>query len=148
MIVWDQLDSAVEAIASSFGKPNDHIRLLVCMVLQTPIGIIMHLFIKDPTYRHLFNIVVGINLQVYMYRHEVVHIFLMAYLSYAIMIFTPRRDQHKYCTTFLIIYMLFQHLNSMITDYGGYHMEVTAHTMLEMTKIWGLTWALRDGYLP
>ena len=36
----------------------------------------------------------------------------------------------------------------MITDYGGYHMEVTAHTMLEMTKIWGLSWALRDGYLP
>ena len=33
----------------------------------------------------------------------------------------------------------------MLFDYGGYHMEVTTHTMLEMTKLWGLSWAMRDG---
>lgn len=26
-------------------------------------------------------------------------------------------------------------------------MEVTAHTMLEMTKLWGLSWSLRDGFV-
>ena len=36
---------------------------------------------------------------------------------------------------------------SMDKDYGGFHMEVTAHTMLEVTKLWGLTWSFRDGYI-
>lgn len=43
--------------------------------------------------------------------------------------------------------MLAQHIKSMLFDYGGYHMEVTTHTMLEMTKLWGLSWAMRDGIM-
>lgn len=117
------------------------------MILQLPIGLVLHLFLRNAVARHLFNIVVGITLQVYMYRWEVWHIFFMGYVSYAIMVFTPRAQQHKYCTAFLFIYMLGQHIKSMIFDYGGYHMEATAHTMLEMTKLWGLSWALRDGFV-
>ena len=82
-----------------------------------------------------------------MYRWEVVHIFILGYVTYAIMMFAPRNEQHKICIGWLISYMLGQHMLSMYKDYGGWNMEVTAHTMLEVTKLWGLTWSFRDGYI-
>ena len=82
-----------------------------------------------------------------MYRWEVIHVFIIAYVSYALMMFSPRESQHKVVTIFLVFYMWGQHISSMYNDYGGFHMEVTAHTMLEVTKIWGLTWSFRDGFI-
>lgn len=82
-----------------------------------------------------------------MYRWEAIHIFIIAYVAYALMMFSPRDSQHKVVTAFLVIYMWGQHISSMWRDYGGWRMEVTAHTMLEVTKIWGLTWSFRDGFL-
>lgn len=73
-----------------FGKPDDHIRLLLCMIIQIPIGFFINMFLKDPLSRNMFNIVVGVVLQVYMYRWEVVHIFVLAYVTYAIMMIAPR----------------------------------------------------------
>lgn len=36
----------------------------------------------------------------------------------------------------------------MMTDFGGYNMDVTTYTMLLMTKLWGLTFAYKDGAEP
>jgi hypothetical protein len=33
----------------------------------------------------------------------------------------------------------------MVTDFGGYNMDVTSYTMILMTKLWGLSWAYKDG---
>jgi hypothetical protein len=33
----------------------------------------------------------------------------------------------------------------MYTDFGGYNMDVRTYTMLLMTKLWGLTFAYKDG---
>lgn len=115
------------------------------MVLQIPIGVFINLCLKAPAVRHLFNIVVGIFLQVYMFRWQVGHIFLMAYVSYAIMMFAPRATQHKYNVAWLFGYMLYQHISAMLHEYGGYNMDVTTHTMLEVTKLWGLAFAFKDG---
>jgi len=33
----------------------------------------------------------------------------------------------------------------MMNDYGGYHADVTTHTMVLIAKLWGFSWAYRDG---
>ena len=79
-------------LGSTLGKPDDHIRIIVCMMLQVVIGFVLHLFIRGALSRYIFNIVVGVSLQIYMYRWEFLHIFAMGYLTYAIMMFAPRKD--------------------------------------------------------
>jgi len=36
---------------------------------------------------------------------------------------------------------------AMYLDYGGFNMDVTTYTMLLFTKIWGLSFAYKDGAL-
>ena len=62
MIVWDQCDQIVAVLAGAFGKPDDHVRLLFCMVLQMPIGLFINLYLRQAVYRNMFNIVVGLIL--------------------------------------------------------------------------------------
>jgi hypothetical protein len=33
----------------------------------------------------------------------------------------------------------------MMTDFGGFNMDVTTYTMILVTKLWGLSWAFKDG---
>ena len=33
----------------------------------------------------------------------------------------------------------------MHIDYGGFNMDITTYTMILVTKLWGLSWAFRDG---
>ena len=33
----------------------------------------------------------------------------------------------------------------MMNDYGGYHADVTTYTMVLIAKLWGFSWAYRDG---
>ena len=60
----------------------------------------------------------------------------------------PRGTQHKYVLAYISIYLSLQHLYSMYTDFGGYNMDVRTYTMLLCIKIWGLTFAYKDGGEP
>lgn len=86
------MDAAMGAIAKGVGKPEDQVRLLVLMAIQIPIGFFINVFLKEKLQRHLFNIMVGVALQIYMYRWEVVHIYIIAYSTYAIMMLAPRAE--------------------------------------------------------
>jgi len=46
MIIVNQLDSFIRIIGNSVNKPEDHVRLVVCMILQIPIGIFMNIFVS------------------------------------------------------------------------------------------------------
>ena len=34
---------------------------------------------------------------------------------------------------------------SMLYDFGGFNMDITTYTMILVTKLWGLSWAFKDG---
>ena len=86
MIIVDQLDSVVLKIATLAGKPEDHCRLLICIFLQTPIGLFMNCYVPPSwTMRYLYSLFMGMFLTAYMYRGEVYHIYLMAMGAYLIM---------------------------------------------------------------
>jgi hypothetical protein len=48
MIIFDQLDSAVAVVAGAASKPEDHVRLIITLILQVPIGAFMNAFVHGP----------------------------------------------------------------------------------------------------
>ena len=55
----DQLDSAIGGLASSIGKPEDQIRLMLTIYMGYPLGAILNLFVRGTTMRHLFSFLTG-----------------------------------------------------------------------------------------
>ena len=141
-------DRVVIGIADIVSKPEDQIRLIMCMIVQIILGQCINVFVpKNAFLRHMYNIVLGASLQIFMFRDTVYHIYIMAYSTYFLMSMFPRETQHKYVIGFLLAYMSGQHCWAMYTDFGGFKMDVTTYTMILVTKLWGLTFAFKDGYM-
>ena len=81
----------VQEIATAVSKPVDHTRLIICLFLQMPIGFVMNMFITSPgTPRYLYSLIVGVLLQVYMFREAVYHIYIYYAVGYLILNVLPR----------------------------------------------------------
>lgn len=80
-------------VADTAGKPHDHIRLVLCMLLETPIGIFMNCCVPPSwTMRYLYSMFMGMFLTAYMFRGHVIHVYLMAIGAYALMTYMPRES--------------------------------------------------------
>ena len=93
----------------------------------------------------MYQLLTGFFLQLYMYRDSFYHVYIMMTVTYIIMAFLPRRDQAKVNMVFVLGYLSSQHIHSMMTDFGGYSIEITTYTMILVAKLWGLGYAYRDG---
>ena len=80
-----------------------------------------------------------------MFRFAVYHIYLISIIAYFMMTQLPRSSQQKYVCGFLMTYLSCQHIYSMVFDFGGFNMDITTYTMILVTKLWGLSWAYKDG---
>jgi len=87
-------------------------------------------------------------MQIFMYRHEAFHIWVYAAVTYLLVNVLPRQSQHKVTIVFLLSYLSYQHISSMIRDYGGWSAEVTMYTMVLVAKLWGFSFAYKDGGMP
>jgi hypothetical protein len=59
MFLVEFLDAQVHFLSSSIGKPDDQMRLLLCMLVGLPIGWIMNGLVKGTNTRHLYSIILG-----------------------------------------------------------------------------------------
>lgn len=100
-----QLDSIVIYLASSVGKPDDQIRLMLCLYLGYPLGIILNLLVKGTTATHLFSIITGFLLQSYMYREQFWHTLVMTFVTYTLMVVLPRQKQARFVFIFVMLYL-------------------------------------------
>jgi len=57
--IVDQLDSVIGGLASSIGKPEDQIRLMLCLYMGFPLGAILNTLVRGKTARHLFSFITG-----------------------------------------------------------------------------------------
>ncbi len=73
-----------------------------------------------------------------MYRESTIHVIIMATVSYLIMALLPRNQQQKVNLVFVLGYLSSQHIHSMLTDFGGFNMDVSAYTMILVAKLWAL----------
>jgi len=80
-----------------------------------------------------------------MFRETTYHVYIYASVAYAIMNLLPRNQQHYVMMVFLLAYMSSQHIYAMLTDFGGFNMDITTYTMILVCKLWMLSWTYRDG---
>lgn len=96
--------------------------------------------------RHIYTICVAVYLQFFMFRWAMYHVYIMAYVAYVILMVLPRDQSHKVCMVWSFGYTSLQMMYAMYTDFGGFKMDITTYTMMLATKLWGLGWAMRDGF--
>lgn len=118
---------------------------MLCMLMVYPLGWIMNLCLKGALIRHLFATIFGIIIQIYMYRDQVVHVFAMTLVTYFLMNVLPRNQQHKAVFVFVLGYMSAQHIQSMLTNFGGWDLNVTTYTMILAAKFSALGFCYKDG---
>lgn len=141
----DQLDSAIGGLASSLGKPDDQIRLMITMYMGYPLGAILNVLVRGKTARHLFSFLTGFLLQLFMYRDQFWHTLIMTFVSYAMMIALPRHKQARFVFLFVMGYLSYQHIYRMIKNFGGYDMDITTFTMVLTAKLSALAYCYKDG---
>ena len=73
------------------------------------------------------------------------HCFILAGVNYLIVMMLPRDQQQKLAMVWNLGYLSCQHIYSMWNDFGGYNADVTTYTMVLIAKLWGFSWAYRDG---
>lgn len=108
------------------------------------LNVLLGLKLPKPV-RYFYTILIGVVLQLYMYRLAVAHIYLMGLVTFAIISFMPRDVSHKYGVAWVLAYNSALFLYFYITCYGCWQMNVTTYTMILMTKLWGLVIAVHDG---
>ena len=83
-------ETIVFPIANAIGQQSAFIKLFLIFFSQYPIGWIMHYFIHGRVIRHLYTIIIGLLIQMYMFGTDTLHVVLMAGVAYAMMLFMKR----------------------------------------------------------
>ena len=107
----------------------------------------MHALVRGRLSRHLYATIAGFLLQLYMFREGVVHVFLMTAVTYLMMNVLPRTFQHKAVFVFVMAYLSGSHIYRMITNFGGWDMDITTYTMILTAKLSALAFCYKDGGL-
>jgi len=115
------------------------------MLLQYPNGWFMHYCLHGTKVRHVYNIVLGILIQTYLFGFGVLHVVLMTSVAYAMMVFLPRNKQATYVMFWVLAYLSYSHLEAIIFRFGSYDMDVTTYTMLLVCKLSALAYCYQDG---
>lgn len=124
---------------------TDQIRLMLCMYMGYPLGVILNHFVKGTTLRHLFSFLMGFLLQLYMYRGQFFHTLLMTFVAYGLMKFAPRQKQTTFVFVWVMAYLSFQHIYRMWANFGGYDMDITTYSMILTAKLSALSFCFKDG---
>ena len=80
---------------------------MLCMYMGYPLGVILNRGLKSPFLRHLFAVITGFILQLYMYRGQFYHTLVMTFVAYAIMKFGPRNKQTLFVFIWVMAYLSF-----------------------------------------
>ena len=123
----------------------DQIRVMLCMYLAYPLGFILNLAVRGTLPRHLFSTITGFLLQLYMYRSQIIHPILMTVITYLMMLYLPRKQQNKFVFVFVLAYLSGSHIYRMITNFGGWDMDITTYTMILTAKLSALAFCFSDG---
>ena len=82
-----------------------------------------------------------------MFRAQFYHPIFITLGTYLIMNILPRNQQHKVNFVFTLGYLSCQHIYRMVTNFGGWEMDITTYTMLLTCKMSALSFCYKDGGL-
>ena len=144
--LFDQLDHYLAEPFQEFtGQPLDQSRLVLTFFAQYVIGWVFYFCVSGRVPCHLFQIVVGFTMQFYVYRWDIYHVFLLTGVSYLLMLVLPRNQQHKYVMAWTLGSLCYNHGVRMYYDFGGYGLDISTFTMLQVCKLSALAFCYKDG---
>ena len=118
---------------------------MVCMILAYPLCWIMSIAVRGTLARHLYSTLTGLLLQIYMYRDGIVHSLSMTLITYFLMNILPRNQQHKAVFVFTMGFVSVSHIFNMLTNFGGWDLDITTFTMILMCKLSSVSFCYKDG---
>lgn len=80
-----------------------------------------------------------------MFREGIIHPIIMTVSVYLMMALLPRNQQHKVVFAFSMLYLSGSHIYRMITNFGGWDMDITTYTMILTAKLSALGFCYKDG---
>ena len=113
--------------------------------MNYPLGWFFHYCVHGTVKRHLFGILMGLFIQLYMYGAAIGHVFCMSIVTYIMMNSLPRNKQQHYVLVFVLLYLSYQHISRMLMNFGGFDMDVTTYTMLLTCKLSSMAFCYKDG---
>jgi len=123
--------------------------------LPIPTGFIIKA-IENPQIRLRLILVLGLAFQYFLYDYcillikikiDVVMAWLEILIGYGIMVFINRKYVGGVMTIFSLFYLIFAHIERMITDYGGWHLGVSTSIMIQCISLSMVAWDYTDGLL-
>jgi hypothetical protein len=105
----------------------------------------MHYFIHGTKTRHIFNIVMGVIIQMYVFGFDIFHVIVMSAVAYAMMAFLPRKTQAPVVMVWVLAYLSYNHLLSILYRFGSMNMDISTYTMLLTCKLSALAYCYQDG---
>lgn len=69
----------------------------------------------------------------------------MTVVAYMIMMLMPREKSAPYVMFWVLGYLSYSHLMSLLYSFGSYEMDITTYTMLLVCKLSALAYCYQDG---
>lgn len=122
---------------------DDQARILGSMVACIPLS---YLIPKIPSAfgRELYSFVLGTIVQYFIYGQEIVMVFALHALVYAMVKLNPKRCG-KHVTIVTLSLLSIYHIYRMIVDYGGWTLDVSTIMMSNVNKYSLFAFAYQDG---
>lgn len=144
MMIFDPFDNIVHEFAKLLGRPDDQIRLLTILFLAYPIGFLFR-FLRGGTLRHLYSIVVGVILHLFMFRDGVIHFWGLGIAVYVIMSVMDRKSQRWVVFTVCLTHLSVMHIYRLLFDFGNWSLDATTFLMPLISRLSSLGFVYADG---
>jgi lysophospholipid acyltransferase len=142
-MVFDYIDTKFASLSDTIGLPDDQTKLVSCLLFSYPVGCIFKR-ISSPFLRHTIGIILGIFYQYLIFRDQIIHPIILTITNYALLKFLGRKAAMP-TFAFTLVYLLAIHLRTMIVDYGGWRMDISATLMMYTCKWTAFAWCYKDG---
>jgi hypothetical protein len=131
----------------------DQIKYLSAVILPVPAGFLIG-YIKNPTCRLLTIALLGMIFEFFLYSFCIQYsgnliASIIAWTEIVIVYFLCMFVKRKYvgwaATGFSLSFLIYLHIERMITDYGGWHLKVDVTAMLQLLHLSTFGWDYTDG---
>lgn len=137
-----------QPLSQYFNLPVDQIRIIISQMYSLILSFILY-FLKDPALRKLYSLFFGTLLQIYVYKKNYYqYAFLLLQIVGVYLICMYYRSKCGLIVTVLSVFSLSVcHIYRMLTDYGGWQIQISTLLMMTVCKFSLFAYQCQDGYL-
>ena len=102
------------------------------------------MLVRGTLVRHCYTTGWGLIITYYMYGEEIGSIFLLAGVSYFLMVYAPKKHQHFLVSAWNAGFIFYNQVREYFFNHGNYSFGITAVTLLLVLRLTSVAWCYRD----